>query len=173
MKMDSGLDTGDILLQSRTPIGESETAPELMTRLSTIGAELLTETIHSLGTIIPVQQEHSHAIYAPIMKRSDGLIDWRNPASEISRRVLGFQPFPNAFTMLGGLRLTIWTAAASMASNKFQPGEVIEAHGDRLVVGCGEETILEIREIQLEGKRRMNVRDFLNGVSVPVGSILG
>lgn len=173
MTMDSGLDTGDILLQSRTSIGVRETAPELLKRLSLLGGDLLTETLSSLETVVPQSQNHSLATNAPIMARPDGLIDWRASAFEIERRVRGFQPFPNAFTVFNGLRLTIWMGNAFAAPRESQHGQILEAHDDRFVVSCGETTTLEVIEVQLEGKRRMNVRDFLNGTSVPVGTLLG
>jgi len=170
MLMDAGLDTGDILLQQSVPIGPEENAIELLERLSLLGADVLSETLGSLTTITPRTQDHSAATFAPILKKEYGLIDWTRSATEIANRVRGFQPFPTSFTFLNGARLTIWRAAASDDSAK--PGEIVLAAGDELAVACGHGT-LHITELQPEGKRRMSVRDFLNGAKIEVGTILG
>ena len=108
------------------------------------------------------------------MKREDGLIDWKMSASDIAKRVRGFQPFPSSFTSFRGGKLTIWKAVpAEVAAAGAVAGTVLEATGDKLVIGCGSDTALLLDEIQAEGKRRMTVRDFLNGVKVAVGERLG
>ncbi len=175
MKMDSGLDTGDILLQTATPIGSDENAIELMTRLSTMGADLLFETLDSLGTIVPRPQRHSEATLAPIMRKEDGRIDWGLPASNIAARVRGFQPFPTAFTSFRGSRLTLWRAEAieNALPEEVTNGTIVNAHGDELDVACGHGTLLRIAEAQPEGKRRMAVRDIVNGLHPKIGEELG
>jgi len=175
MKMDSGLDTGDILLQTATPIGSDENAVELMARLSGIGADLLAETLDSLGTIVPRPQRHSEATLAPIMRKEDGRIDWGLPAANIAERVRGFQPFPTAFTSFRGSRLTLWRAEAieNALSEEVPNGTIVNAHGDELDVACGHGTLLRIAEAQPEGKRRMAVRDIVNGFHPKVGEELG
>jgi methionyl-tRNA formyltransferase len=170
MQMDAGLDTGDILLQRSVPIGLEENAVDLLERLSVLGADVLSETLGSLTTITPRIQDHSAATLAPILKKEDGLIDWTRPAIEIANRVRGFQPFPTSFTFLNGGRLTIWRAAAGDSGGR--PGEVTHATGDELAIACGD-GVLRVTELQPEGKRRMNVRDFLNGAKIEVGTILG
>lgn len=173
MKMDAGLDTGDILLQREAEIGDAENSIELMGRLAILGAELLSETLSNFDKIIPVRQDHERATYAPILKKEDGRFTWTQTSVEIARRVRGFQPFPGTYTDLRGKKLTIWDAAAitDLADDR-HPGDVIEAAGDSLLVACGENTALLIREIQLEGKRRMSARDFLNGVHLRPGDRL-
>ena len=173
MKMDEGLDTGDILLQRSTAIGSDETAIALMERLSVVGAELLFETLRELDSLKPVKQDTDLASLAPIMKKEDGLIDWKSSATEIADRVRGFQPFPTAYTYFQSKRLTLWQAGATeSASDSFSLGEVVEAKGNELTISCGF-GLLKIGELQLEGKKRMSTRDFLNGVKLKVGDRLG
>lgn len=175
MKMDVGLDTGDILLTRETEIGADENAIELMQRLSFVGADLLSETLTRFDEITPQKQNHAEATLAPIMRKEDGLIDWNLSANEISNRVRGFQPFPTSYSKYQEKKLTIWKAS-QVPSSEFQVpslGEIIEAKGDVLRVNCGNQTVLQIDELQIEGKRRMTTRDFLNGVKLQVGEKLG
>ncbi|MEP7149311.1 MAG: methionyl-tRNA formyltransferase [Acidobacteriota bacterium] len=174
MQMDAGLDTGAILMQQETVIGDDEYAIELMQRLSSLGAEVLSETLTNYKSIIPRKQDDAPATPAPIMKKEDGLIDWNLSSRDISNRVRGFQPFPTSFTFLHGKKLTIWRSnVAELPPTLGSPGEIIEAVKDRFVVLCGEDSALEITELQLEGKRRVNARDFVNGVRPGVGELLG
>ena len=172
MRMDVGLDTGDILLVRETEIGDEENAAELMDRLSLIGADLLAETLARLDSITPRPQDDGVATFAPIMKREDGLVDWSRDAREIVDRVRGFQPFPGSFTSFKGSKVTIWKAKAlsSIASNA-GAGEVISAAGDELVIAAGGNSAVAIYELQLEGKRRMTTRDVLNGTRIVVGDL--
>jgi len=174
MQMDAGLDTGAILLQRQTDIGETETAVELMQRLSLTGADLLSETLAMFDELTPQPQDDSQATFAPIMKKEDGLISWMLTATDIANRARGFQPFPTAFTFYKEKKLTIWRCQPSNVSHQLKTiGEILEAKGDNLLVFCGGDTVLQIDELQLEGKRRMPTRDFLNGVKLQAGEILG
>lgn len=180
MLIDEGLDTGPILLQRPTRIGEDETAPQLLARLSHDGAELLSETLARLDEIEPQRQRDEEATLAPMLRREDGLIDWSLAAFQIERRVRGFQPWPNAHTLYGGRRLVIWRATPAklaadegVASSSKEPGEVIEARGDSLAVACGDATALRIQELQLEGKQRVSARDFINGTRLRAGESFG
>lgn len=174
MQMDAGLDTGAILLQRQTEIGETETAVELMQRLAITGADLLSETLAMFDELTPQPQDDSQATFAPIMKKEDGLISWMLTAAEITNRVRGFQPFPTVFTFYKEKKLTIWRCQPSNVSHQLKTvGEILEARGDNLLVFCGGDTVLQIDELQLEGKRRMPARDFLNGVKLVAGEILG
>lgn len=168
MQMDEGLDTGDILLQKEVVIGDDENAAELMQRLAESGAELLSETLSGLDVIVPRRQEQSEATLAPIMKKEDGRIDWSLPAFEIANRVRAFQPFPTSFTICDGKKLTLWKAGAKDESTVASPGEIVSAVRE-LTIACGDGTVLAVEELQIEGKRRMNVRDFLNGVRLTAG----
>lgn len=174
MKIIPELDAGPILLQKETSIAPDETAPQLLDRLADIGAQLLSETLRSLDVITPKPQAESAATLAPILKREDGLIDWSLDAFAIERRVRGLQPWPNAYTSFRSRRLIIWqTTAQEVEPSSANHGEIIEAHGDRLAIACGQQTQLLVRELQPEDARRMSTRDFLNGSHVKAGEILG
>jgi methionyl-tRNA formyltransferase len=172
MRIDAGLDTGDILLQKDIPIAPEDTAETLAPRLAEIGADLMVETLPRLagGTIQPRPQDHSRATLAPILKREDGLIDFQRSAAEIVNRLRGFQPWPGAYTSFRGKQLHVW--AAKPAAATLVPGE-IKAAGERLLVGCGADTALELLEVQLEGKKRMAARDFVHGYRPKPGEKLG
>ena len=175
------LDSGPILLQRETLIGETETAPELMRRLAGIGAEVLSETLGQIEVITPRPQHDRDATFAPLLTKADGLINWSSPAVAIERCVRGFQPWPNAYTHYQNRRLIIWRAAVEVPvpddQNEHEAGgrvrEVIVARGDDLVVQCGEETALRLLEVQAEATRRMSVRDFLNGTHLKIGERFG
>jgi methionyl-tRNA formyltransferase len=174
MQIVEELDAGPIFLQRATQIGESESAPELMKRLADIGADLLSETLRSIDQIELEIQRSEDATFAPVLKREDGRIDWTMDASAIERRVRGFQPWPNAHTTLQSRRLIIRQASAEILSQPpVQPGQIIEAHGDKLLVACGDETVLRILEVQPEDSRRMAARDFINGAHPKAGEVLG
>jgi methionyl-tRNA formyltransferase len=168
MRIDEGLDTGDILLTWETSIGDEETAVELGERLAVAGAELLVETFRRLDEITPRPQDDSQASYAPILKREDGRIDWRRPAAEIANRVRGFQPWPGCYGFFRGKRFHIWKSR--VVDLEIAPGE-IRAEGRHLFAGCGEKA-LELIEIQLEGKKRMLAASFLNGTAIQAGEVL-
>ena len=169
MFVEEKLDAGPILMQRETEIGAEETAPELMRRLSVIGSEVLGETLSSLSSITPRPQHDRDATFAPMLAKNDGLIKWSASAFAIERGVRGFQPWPNAHTRFRSHQLIVWRAVAVRDNNRAAvAGEIIKAHGDELVVKCGEQTELRLVEIQPEGKRRMSVRDFLNGAHVQV-----
>ncbi len=175
MQMDVGLDTGDILLQAETKISKDENSFELMNRLAYIGADLLSETLKNFDNLQPFPQNHNLYTLAPIMSKNDGKIDWNLSATNINNRVRGFQPFPTSYTFWNGKKFTIWKSeiVESEESRVENVGEILEAKGDKLIVSCGNNSVLQINELQLEGKKRMSVRDFLNGVKVQIGEVLG
>ena len=174
MKIVAELDAGPILLQRATEIREQEAAPALMSRLADLGAELLSKTLKRIDKLAPQPQSEDAATFAPMLKRADGLIDWSLEAYAIERRVLGFQPWPNAFTSFRSQRLIIREAKPEWVEQlRFKPGQIIEARGDRLLIACGEATTLRVSELQMEGSRRVTARDFLNGTHVTVGEMLG
>lgn len=172
MRMDEGLDTGDILEQVESPIGERENAIDLMARLGELGAETISNTLSRLNDLSPVQQDHSAMTLAPIMKKSDGQIDWTMSATEIERRIRGFQPFPSSFTSLDGQRVVMYSAFEEALEQDADAGTIIEAKS-RLVVKCGGDTQLVVDELQMEGKRRMPARDVLNSGKIAVGQRFG
>ncbi len=174
MFIEPTLDTGPILLQSTTKIGEEETAPDLMERLAGIGAELLGQTLARLDQLTPQPQDNSAATFAPILKKEDGLIDWSQSAHAIERRIRGLQPWPNAYTSFRSKGLIIWEAEPLPAVTvDVVEGEVIVAKGDELFVKCGEQTALRLFEVQPEARKRIPVRDFINGMHLKVGERFG
>jgi|ERR1041385_1046070 methionyl-tRNA formyltransferase len=174
MQIVEELDAGPMLLQKATKIGEQETAPELMTRLADMGADLISETLSNLGDIKPKPQDDSEATLAPILNRENGLIDWSMDAYAIERRVRGLQPWPHAYTQFRSQRLIVWKAMPEWIEQlRFTPGQVIDAGRDRFIVACGEGTALRLNEIQPQDSRRMTARDFLNGFNLKVGELFG
>ena len=173
MLMDVGLDTGPMLLQETTKIREGENSVELMARLAELGADVLSRTLAGIETIVPQPQDDSLATFAPILSKADGLIDWNSPAIRVVDRVRGFQPFPTAYTFIGGKRLTIWKAEVIELEHVPAVGTLVESHGDIFVVACGENTAVKIDELQIEGKRRMSARDLINGIKPETGTVLG
>src|SRR6185503_16723625 len=119
--------------------------------------------LNRLDEIEPISQDESKATFAPLLIKPNGLIDWNTDAVAIERRVRGFQPWPNAYSHWKSHRLIVWKAMpAQNALATAAPGEVITAHGDDLIVSCGKKTSLRLLEVQMEGKRRMVARDFVN-----------
>ena len=174
MFIEPTLDTGPILLQEKTPIGDKETAPELMQRLSEIGAALLGDTLARLDDLTPRPQRDADATFAPVLTKEDGLIDWSQSAFEIERRIRGFQPWPNAYTSFNSKSLILWEAQPSISvTSGIANGELIVAHRDELVVQCGQQTALRVLEVQPEARKRMAARDFINGMRVKVGDRFG
>ncbi len=173
MQMDEGLDTGAILLQREAAIDKDETAIELMEKLAVLGADLLSETLAMINELTAQTQNDDEATLAPIMHKEDGRIDWSKPATEISNQIRGFQPFPTSYAKYQDKKLTVWRAAPVIIENLTAGrGAIIEAKGDKLFVACGNQTVLQIEELQSEGKKRMPTRDFLNGVKFRTGEKL-
>ena len=172
MRIDAGLDTGDILLQREVAIAPNDTAETLSPRLAAIGADLMVETLHGLenGNVTPIPQDHSQASLAPILTKEDGHMDFSRPAAELLNRLRGFQPWPGAYTSFRGKKLQVHSART--ASGRL-PAAAVAPDGGRLLVGCGGGTALELLEIQIEGKRRMTAREFLNGYHPRPGERLG
>ncbi len=172
MMMDEGMDTGDILLQAEISIGAEETAESLHDRLAQAGARLLLETMMRMkgGDIQPIPQDHSKATYAPPLKKENGRIDWRREAGEIDCQVRSLFPWPGAFTDWEGQLLKIYKGEVRKGTPAGKPGAVLWVGSDFIEVETGRDLFL-IKEVQLEGKRRMNIRDFLAGHSVSVGTV--
>ncbi len=172
MRMDAGLDTGDILLQKEIPITPDDTAETLAPRMAAVGAELMIETLSRLqaGTIHPQPQDHAKATLAPILKKEDGLIDFHRTAQEVVNRLRGFQPWPGAYTSFRGKNLHIW-AARAVESTLAEAESTVD--GGRLIVGCGAGSALELLEVQMEGKKRMPATDFVHGYRPKLREKLG
>jgi methionyl-tRNA formyltransferase len=165
MRLDQGLDTGDILLQRTLAIEPDQTAEQLFRVLAESGASLMLETLRDLeaGTIHPVPQDDAGASLAPILQREDALVDFARSAREIYNRWRGFQPWPGAYTFFRGKKLTLHRVLPAGAA-EMPAGELI-VDGDRLFVAAGSGTRLELLEVQVEGKKRMPVADFLRGAA--------
>ena len=168
MRIDAGLDTGDILLKWETDIGPEETAVELGERLARAGATLLIETLKRWPGILPQPQDGAQATYAPVLKKEDGKIDWSMTAAEIVNRARGFQPWPGAYAFLHGQRFQVWKARAEEID--IPPG-AMRARGRRLYAGCSGGAV-ELLEVQMEGKKRMPAAVFLNGFPLRGGEVL-
>jgi methionyl-tRNA formyltransferase len=174
MRIDAGLDTGDILLQWETPIGAEETAPELAARLAEAGSGLLVEALDGLvaGRIRPRPQDHARATRAPVLRKEDGRIDWRWPAARIHCRARGFLPWPGAYTTFRGQTLQLWRCRVADQPVEGVPGSM-HPRKRRLLVACAESTALELLEVQLPGKKRIPADAFLSGHRVMENELLG
>ena len=161
MRIDAGLDTGDMLLRRETAIGPDENAIELGSRLALMGADLLMETLARIETLVPEKQDASQASYAPILKKEDGWIDWRLPALAIHNRVRGLLPWPGAYTKFRGQTLQIWKSQVKDAAAG-SPG-CVRRSGKSLQAVCGDGIAIELLEVQLEGKKRISGEAFANG----------
>ena len=175
MQMDPGMDTGPMLAQRSIPIGDDETAPQLSVRLAQLGAELLSETLPRIerGEVAPLTQDDSEATYAPMLKREDGLIDWRMSAREIANRVRAFQPWPGTYTNFRGGRLTVWRGHEAPyrqnANVTAEHGTILNIDESGIMVVCSGSSALLIEEVQVDGKRRVSAREFANGARLKPG----
>jgi methionyl-tRNA formyltransferase len=174
MRIDAGLDTGDILLQQEMQIEPNDTAETLATKLAVIGADLMVDTLHRLegGTIQAQPQDHIRATLAPILTKEDGRIDFNLTAQEICNRLRGFQPWPGVYTSFRGKNLRIWDATVGPYQLELKPSK-IQIENESIMVGAGGGSTLVPVEIQIEGKKRMSVRDFVHGYRPTDGEILG
>jgi len=173
MRIDSGLDTGDIAMKWETPVDPNETAPELSPRLASAGADLLLQTLIGLAneTVKPVPQNSSLATWAPILKKEDGRIDWTLPAQTIHNLIRGLQPWPGAFTMFRGQSLHLWRSRLVATKWKLAPGALVQDEGVFAVAGDG--SALQLLELQLEGRKRMPAEVFANGHRITTTEQLG
>ena len=173
MRIDTGLDTGDILQQRELAIESEDTAETLSARLASLGAPLMVETLLGLRnkTVSAQAQDHARATLAPILHKEDGQIDFHRSAAEILNRLRGFQPWPGAYTSFRGKQLVIHRARLVSDAAPQPPGTLLVEPAS-LITGCSD-SLLELLEVQPEGKKRMTVRDFLNGYRPASGELLG
>lgn len=174
MQMDVGLDTGDMLLVEKTKIGENETSGELYDRLTVIGAELLIKTLKAIeaGNVSPEKQDDSKSSYASMLDKSMSPVDWSKSAQQIHNQIRGLDPWPVALTFLDGKSLKLFRSEISNNLGSGKPGEAVSLKNG-LGVFCGDGRAVIIKEVQFEGKKRMNAADFLRGHSIEKGTILG
>jgi methionyl-tRNA formyltransferase len=175
MRIDAGLDTGNMLLQRELWIAPEDTAETVAPKLAELGAPLMVETLRGLGKglIQPIAQDDSRATLAPILTKEDGRIDWQRTASEIHNRLRGFQPWPGAFSSFRGKNFNVWEAhPVPERSPDKAPGQ-LSVRADRLFAACGGGSELELLIVQPEGKKRMNARDLVHGYHPAIGEKLG
>ncbi len=189
MQMDEGMDTGDILTMKAIPVEKDDTGGSLFDKLSVLGAELLIKTLPKIesGDIIPVKQQEEDAVHVRMLNKDMGKIDWEKDADVLERLVRGMNPWPSAYCSLRGKSLKVWKAEVSGEEQKAEsahnglfkhteekkpePGEVLSVTKDSIHVQTGK-GVLVLKEVQLEGKRRMPVKDFLLGCQVKAGEVL-
>jgi methionyl-tRNA formyltransferase len=171
MKIDAGLDTGDILLQEEVEMGPHDTAAQIHDRLASVGSGLILKTLDSLArdAITPISQDSSLATYAPMLRKADGELIWRQPATEIYNRVRAFNPWPGTYTYLNGAILRIWKAIPIETSISHEvPGVLTHTGPTGAVVTCRFGS-LQLQEVQLENRKRILVHDFIHGIRLPQG----
>ena len=174
MQMDEGMDTGDVLAESRVPV-DAHNAEELFDILSVKGADLIAETLAKIEAgeqITAVPQEDALATYAPMITKKDGLLDFGRPADELERRVRGLYPWPGTYTYLDGQPFKIWTAGLAEGTPGAAPGTVLKADREGILIACGEGALLA-KEVQAPGKKRMPADAYLKGHSIEKGTVLG
>lgn len=186
MQMEKGLDTGDMLLKVEIDIDPKETGESLHDKLMEAGARLIVEALPKLerGELVPKKQDDSLSSYAPRLTKAMGLIDWNKEAAEIERLIRGLNSWPSAYTYYNGKTLKIWEADVIPVDNKensvqtdgennaVRPGTICRIGKDHFDIACGKD-LLRIHSLQLEGKKRVSVKDFLLGYQLEPGSQLG
>jgi methionyl-tRNA formyltransferase len=174
MRIDAGMDSGDILLKREISIGPTETTPQLAERLSEQGAAVMAETLRGLrdNTVQPQPQDHSAATLAPLLKKKDGQINWQYPAQFIYNRMRGFAPWPGAYSHFRGTPCHLF---GQPVSNSFGAGAVgqIRYDGKNLLVACGQQSFLQVSHVKLEGRKQVSAVDFANGARVRSGEHFG
>ena len=182
MRIDAGMDTGEMLLQREIEIGARETAPELAARVAESGTPLMAETLRRLaaGTIAPKAQNHEEASYAPMLKKEDGRIDWRRPAMETYNRMRGFAPWPGAYTTFRGQTCHVWGEPVSKAGGAGLPSGAgggapgtLFGEKNELYVRCGDATVLCVGLVKLEGRKPVKASDFASGARLKSGERFG
>ena len=174
MLMDPGLDTGPMLMRETVPIHPTDTAGDLAARCAPLGGRLLVETLAGLkgGTLRPAPQDHDIATLAPLLKKEDGVLDWKAAATALSNRIRGLTPWPGAYTYHGEERWQIWRAqAAPVGCAEAEAGTILEVTKETLRVATGNGSLL-IQAIQPASGKRLNVSQYLAGHDVAVGSLL-
>ncbi len=175
MRMDQGLDTGDMILKEEVELAPQETGGSLFDRLAQTGAALCVRTLEAIedGTAVYTPQDHEAATHTMMIKKQLGKIDWNRPAQELVCLIRGLNPCPSAYTSLNGKTLKIWKAVVeAQEGGKTEPGIVTAVENDRIVVQTAH-GLLQLLEVQLEGKKRMTTDAFLRGFPVETGTVLG
>lgn len=174
MRMDEGMDTGDMIAKTELTLAPDETGGSLFDRLAAAGAALCVETVAFIetGTAVYTPQNHAEATYTTMIKKQLGEIDFTRPAAEIERLIRGLDPWPSAYTHLGDKTLKIWKASVvEQEDSSLRPGTILHVERDSLIVQTGQGA-LSLKEVQLEGKKRMDIASFLRGCPVEKGMVL-
>ena len=173
MRMDEGMDTGDILDSVTTEIGAEETAEELFERLAVISADLMVDTLKKLqkGEITPTPQNQNEATYAPIIKKEMAKLDFKKTAADIHNAVRGYYSWPCAFFMLNGKRIKV--LSAKLGDKTTQNAGTVIANGEELVIACGNNTSIRLLSVQPEGSKPMTSKQMLCGNKIPLGTVVG
>ena len=175
MQMDEGIDTGDMIEKAVVPIAEDETGGSLFDKLSHTGAKLCVKVLKDLeeGTAVGKKQpEESTTPYAKMIDKKMGEVDWKKSAKEIEQLIRGLNPWPSAYTKVHGKTLKLWKAKVLLETSQMKPGQIVKVTKDSLAVQTGQ-GMLEIQELQLEGKKRMDTSSFLRGYALAEGESLG
>ena len=176
MQIDAGMDTGPTLLLREVEIGPDETAPELSARMSQIGSELTANSLlrFARAEIAPVPQDEAMASYAPMLKKEDGRIDWGLAAQQTYNRMRGFAPWPGSYTAFRGQTCHLWGRPGPRRTEgvELTPGEIVTS-AKELYVGCGGETSLRIKSLQIEGRKKISAQEFANGARITAGERFG
>lgn len=175
MQMDEGIDTGDMIEKAVVPIAEDETGGSLFDKLSHTGAKLCVKVLRDLeeGTAVREKQpEESTTPYAKMIDKKMGEVDWKKSAKEIEQLIRGLNPWPSAYTKVHGKTLKLWKAKVLLETSQMNPGQIVKVTKDSLAVQTGQ-GMLEIQELQLEGKKRMDTSSFLRGYALAEGESLG
>jgi methionyl-tRNA formyltransferase len=165
MRIDAGMDTGDMLLQETIDIAPEETAPELTDSLAEAGAPLMLETLRGLrdGKLTPRPQNNDQATYAPLLKKEDGRIDWNRPAQEIYNRMRGFDPWPGAYATFRGQTCHLWAEPFSLRSlTASAPGTILR-EDTQILIACGHATLLRLLSVKVQGRKQISAVEFANG----------
>ena len=174
MKMDVGLDTGDMLIKKSTQISDDMNAGELHDKLSALGAEVLLETISALKSksLTPQKQDDSLSSYAPMLSKELSPIDFSKDAVSVHNQIRGLYPWPVAVTVLNGKKVKVHKSRLSTETFSGKAGELVDNNG-RLIIACGDGNCIEILELQLEGKKKTDAASFLRGHKTDIGTVLG
>jgi methionyl-tRNA formyltransferase len=165
MRIDAGMDTGDMLLQEEIDVAPEETAPELADSMAEAGAPLMLETLRGLATgkLIPRPQDNDRATYAPLLKKEDGRIDWNRPAQEIYNRMRGFAPWPGAYTSFHGQTCHLWGEPFSLQTLTGGAPGTIFREDTQILIACGHATLLRLLSVKLEGRKQISAVEFAIG----------
>lgn len=173
MRMDAGLDTGDMIMKTEVPLAKDETGESLHDKLAEAGAKLLVRTLDAVqdNTAVYEKQDDSKSCYAKMLNKELGRIDWTKEAAAIERLIRGLNSWPSAYTSFRGKTLKIWSAEVLEGSSEYQPGEICQVTKDAICVQTGQDRLL-LKEVQMEGKKRMSADAFLRGYPAVAGELL-